>query len=80
MVDLSSIRKHLVLADKLFNVSVLMDSERFHVLHLGKLRQNEHYKLVEHQIIDILDKQICVTSNIVERMILLVMEVMEHTT
>jgi hypothetical protein len=54
-----------------------MDSKGFHVLHLGNLRQNVHSKLVEHHVIRILHIQIAVTSNIVTRMILLVVE---HTT
>ncbi len=51
-----------------------MDSKRFHVLHLGKLRQNVHSELVEHCIICILYIQIAVAHKIVTRMILLVVE------
>jgi hypothetical protein len=54
-----------------------IDCKRFHVLHLGNLRQNVHSELVEHPIIWILNIQIAVTSNIITRMILLVVE---HTT
>jgi hypothetical protein len=51
-----------------------MDSKRSHVLHLGKLRKNEHSEVVEHRIPRIFDKQMCVTSNIVKIMIFLVVE------
>ena len=76
-VDTCSIGQKFDLADELVNVCVFMDSEGFHVLHLGNLRQNVNSELVEHHIIRILHIQIAVTSNILTRMILLVVE---HTT
>ncbi len=44
------VRKIFQLAGELVNVSVFIDSKGFHVLHLGKLRQNVHSELVEHHI------------------------------
>ncbi len=60
--------------DELVNVSVSIDHKRFHVLHLGNLLQNEHSKFVEHDIILTLNEHMCVTTHIVIRMILFVVE------